>query len=574
MTTGGPLREPIPVARSILWSPAAGPKRPGQIAFPVFLQQSALAAIHEHLAAPPRPGQGMLGFLLGDLCECPDTNVSYLVIDAAVRLNQAIYGDRTRDVVTRLWDRVQSQLEEQKAHLIGWYHSHPPLSLSLTDHDVETHEQYFSEPWQVALLMGTNPAEPAGAFFRASGDDAWVSTALPFYELLDPQSIRPDGKKRSVVTWKNYRAYSAVSQQSGPHAAVSQDPTVPRMPAARPPAEPKFTAAPPAPPAPPPPKPKSAPQPPPPPYRPPEPEPEPERSNELKFLTAAEDFASPAHPHARPASAPQPRRHTPPPRPAPQHEPPSPPQPEPAELEPMPEAELEPDAQAVDDVGTPVWPDEFEGPSEPESEQLQEVEEPAPAAPRRRRRLKLSRRMKRTLVLLIVGAAAAGAYWWYRPELPLPQWSTIAAKWSAFTGSVSGAVSAAVSGLSAKVSALKVKAKPRRPEPKPGPATPSPAAGSSRPAPSPFATLDVIGDSLTQSVRSFGERAALFSRGQLPCGGLASSLGTVEKRWITYNTARKSAGVLDPAHAVRDQGLYARVDSVERRFEQSGCPRQ
>jgi hypothetical protein len=85
--------------------------------------------------------------------------------------------------------------------------------------------------------------------------------------------------------------------------------------------------------------------------------------------------------------------------------------------------------------------------------------------------------------------------------------------------------------------------------------------------------LDLVGDSLTQSVRDFGDRAAQFSRGQLTCPGLAGSLAAVEKRWTTYNAARKRAGVLDAAHAVRDQALYARVDSVERRFEQAGCPR-
>src|SRR5256884_6877881 len=149
-----------------------GGQRPGHLPFPVFLAQSALTAIHEHVAAPARPGQGVLGFLFGDLCECPETNVSYLVIDAALRLNQAIYGDRTRDVITRLWDRVQEQLETQHAHLIGWYHTHPPLPLGLTEHDVETHEQYFGEPWQVALLLGTDPEEPAAGFFRAGPDEA------------------------------------------------------------------------------------------------------------------------------------------------------------------------------------------------------------------------------------------------------------------------------------------------------------------------------------------------------------------------------------------------------------------
>jgi len=74
-------------------------------------------------------------------------------------------------------------------------------------------------------------------------------------------------------------------------------------------------------------------------------------------------------------------------------------------------------------------------------------------------------------------------------------------------------------------------------------------------------------------VRNFGERAALYARGQLPCAGLARGLSDVENRWIAYNAARKTAGLLDATHAARDQMLYAKVDSVERRFEQSGCPR-
>src|SRR5213082_1215191 len=282
MSTAGPLRQPIPVARSILWSPAGedgGGQRPGHLPFPVFLAQSALTAIHEHVAAPTRPGQGVLGFLFGDLCECPETNVSYLVIDAALRLNQAIYGDRTRDVITRLWDRVQEKLETQHAHLIGWYHTHPPLPLSLTGHDVETHEHYFGEPWQVTLLLGTDPAEPAAAFFRAGPDESWLATPLPFYELLAPESIRPDGKKRSFVTWKNHRAYNPVAPPAAPTL---------RTPAAKPPSEPRFTPASAKPQPPPPPPPPAAP---PPPARPPPPPPPP---------------PPPTHPPVSPAAAPTP----------------------------------------------------------------------------------------------------------------------------------------------------------------------------------------------------------------------------------------------------------------------------
>src|SRR5437773_5830666 len=452
MSTAGPLRQPIPVARSILWSPAGedgGGQRPGHLPFPVFLAQSALTAIHEHVAAPARPGQGVLGFLFGDLCECPETNVSYLVIDAALRLNQAIYGARTRDVITRLWDRVQEQLETQHAHLIGWYHTHPPLPLSLTEHDVETHEQYFGEPWQVALLLGTDPEEPAAGFFRAGPDEAWTSTPLAFYELLGPESIRPDGKKRSFVTWKNHRAYNPVT----PSAAATL-----RTPAAKPPSGPKFAPA------------AAKPQPPPPPAPPPPPPPPPpappasraDDRHELKFLTAAEDMPPPRPP----PPPPPPRRHTPPPRAAP----PLPPEPEP---EPEPDA-VEPIA---DEGGAPavLWPDEFEE-REP-GEEPEAAEEPVPVA-RVRRRGKRRRGLWVTLFLLLIAAGGAGAYWWFQPELPLPEWSTVTSKWSAIRSTISG-----------KVSALTAKLRRAPPTPaKPQPRAQPPSRPVTQPATAPAPT--------------------------------------------------------------------------------------
>ncbi|HYL21915.1 MAG TPA: hypothetical protein VEU74_09135 [Gemmatimonadales bacterium] len=585
MSTGGPLRQAIPVARSILWGSASeGAQRPGNIAFPVFFAQAALNAVHEHVATPTRPGQGVLGFLIGDLCECPETNVSYLVIDAALRLNQAIYGDRTRDVITRLWDRIEQQLEQQKAHLIGWYHTHPPLPLSLTAHDVETHEQYFSEPWQVALLLGTDPAEPTGAFFRGSSDEEWVAKPLPFYELLEGESIRPDGKKRSFVTWRNYRAFSATASA--------------RAPAAKPPSEPKFTPASEKPKAPPPPPPSPASRPSP---------PKPDDSRELKFLTAAEDMGhhtrasgphaspTPAKPEDRselkfltaaedaPPPAP-PRRPTPPPRPrvgpAPRPAPPPPP--------PPPPPEPPPETAAAPATG-PLWPEEFDDRETGEPEQPAEA--PEPRRPARRRRRRVPRKVWLTLFVLLLGAGAGGAYWWFQPELPLPEWSTIKSTWSD--------VASKVSAIAGKVWALRnklhratpapkpaVKPAPRQPVPRVSPPTavaptavaPGPAQSTATPPPPPpppssLTRLDMIGDSLTGLVRNFGERAALYGRGQLPCAGLARGLTDVESRWIAYNAARRNAGVLDAAHAARDQTLYAGVDSVERRFEQSGCPR-
>src|SRR5437870_32922 len=93
------------------------------------------------------------------------------------------------------------------------------------------------------FLLATDPAGPAGAFFRA-GADEWVATRQPSYELLSDDSIRPGGKKRSFVTWKHYRAYTPVVPQPAPPRAAT-----PPAPAPEP--EPEPDAAPPRPPPPP-----------------------------------------------------------------------------------------------------------------------------------------------------------------------------------------------------------------------------------------------------------------------------------------------------------------------------------
>ena len=75
-------------------------------------------------------------------------------------------------------------------------------------------------------------------------------------------------------------------------------------------------------------------------------------------------------------------------------------------------------------------------------------------------------------------------------------------------------------------------------------------------------------------MRNFQDRAALFASGRIDCTALAGGLVSIENLWITYNTERRARmAAFDQRRASRDQALYAGVDSVESRFEQSGCRR-
>jgi hypothetical protein len=563
MSAARVLRQQLPLARSILWAPASAPRPAADATFPVFLRQSALQAIYEHLATPPPPGQGILGFLLGDLCECPVTGVSYSVIDAALRLNQTIYGDRSLDVVTRLWKRVQAQLEAQHARLIGWYHTHAPLPLELSAHDVETHKQYFNEPWQVGLLLGTDTATPKGAFFRTGSDKAWVRTPQPFYELLNEDSVRPGGKKRSFMTWKTYRAYNPPALT--PRAAAPAPPE-PRLPP-RMVEEPEDQEAGREEPAGLENMPQAALEDPrrieleePPEAAPPTSVPAPQRGAEepeewedpgaLRFLSAAEDMPPPLPPPSRPAAAP-------PPPPAQRLPPRAPVAPAPSE-----------DLPFIEGEGLP--PEDEQEQDEPEQVEQEERDEPIAPSRSERRAARRSRargswrrwirRIAFGLAGLLVLAGGGVATLEFGPTL-LQQLRGLAPRRHTPPSDNSRPAAAP---------------RPAPPPPAaPRPTAPPPAAPRPALAPRPeFARVDQAGDSLARSLQAYAGRARLFENRQLDCLSLGRGMARVDRATASYAIQRTATrAALDADRVARDRELRAGMDSAGRQFQRSQCER-
>src|SRR5579862_4820302 len=66
---------------------------------------------------------------------------------------------------------------------VGWYHSHTRSEILLSDADVEIHNRYFPEPWQVALVLRPSAMDPtrAGFFFREP--DGSISSNASYQEF-------------------------------------------------------------------------------------------------------------------------------------------------------------------------------------------------------------------------------------------------------------------------------------------------------------------------------------------------------------------------------------------------------
>jgi hypothetical protein len=187
--------------------------------------------------------------------------------------------------------------------------------------------------------------------------------------------------------------------------------------------------------------------------------------------------------------------------------------------------------------------------------QEEETKKPAPPLKVRRRKRR-GPWLRRFAMLLLLAGVGAGAYWYFalrNPGVP-PPWAGLLDKAKQLVSRVT------------KKAPLAPTAGPRRPPP----AT-SPVAV---PPPAPFARFDRLSDSLARAVRNFQDRARLFASGQVDCAGLGTGLVSVENLWITYSTERRArVAAFDQRRAMQDQSLYAAVDSVSRRFDNSGCPR-
>jgi proteasome lid subunit RPN8/RPN11 len=75
---------------------------------------------------------------------------------------------------------------------VGWYHSHTRSEIFLSETDLEIHNRYFPETWQVALVMKPHTFQPtrAGIFFRE--DDGSIRADAPYREIvIDALPMRP-----------------------------------------------------------------------------------------------------------------------------------------------------------------------------------------------------------------------------------------------------------------------------------------------------------------------------------------------------------------------------------------------
>jgi proteasome lid subunit RPN8/RPN11 len=134
--------------------------------YQVVIRQSVLNQIHRH-------GQGaqeieVCGVLVGNVYH--DASGPWLYVEHAIEGNHAAGRAAQVTFTADTWTHIQDVMDRDfpDRRILGWYHTHPGFGIFLSDMDLFIQENFFPEPWQVALVYDPK-AKEEGIFVWKQG---------------------------------------------------------------------------------------------------------------------------------------------------------------------------------------------------------------------------------------------------------------------------------------------------------------------------------------------------------------------------------------------------------------------
>lgn len=132
---------------------------------PIFIHQHVLDAIVDYSESEPQREIG--GFLIGGLHEDRRiyTEIRHFLPAVETESNVA-----SLTFTHESWAAVHREISEKfpDDRIVGWHHTHPGMGIFLSGYDDFIHRHYFSQPWEVALVV--DPQRQEMGFFQWRAD--------------------------------------------------------------------------------------------------------------------------------------------------------------------------------------------------------------------------------------------------------------------------------------------------------------------------------------------------------------------------------------------------------------------
>lgn len=161
----------------------------------VFITQKAYVQINVHAGSDMNDEVG--GWLIGNWREDQITGKEYIVIENCLPAIHVRKGSAfltfTQKSQVAMFESIEKDFQDKE--LVGWYHTHPKMSVFYSKYDLFLHNNFFPHPWQVGLVV-----EPytnvAGFFIQDTDGHMDPRHYFGFHELSNE-------RQRSVIHWTN-----------------------------------------------------------------------------------------------------------------------------------------------------------------------------------------------------------------------------------------------------------------------------------------------------------------------------------------------------------------------------------
>lgn len=194
----------IPYPRAIHWQSGFSSETSPEPVVTVFVTRPAIQEFWNE--ANRDLDNEMGGWMLGKYRVDKITGEAFVIVDTILPVQYAIHGSSFLRFTTQSQIYLRNRMDEDypEKDLVGWFHTHPKMSVFLSSYDTWLHQNFFPEIWQVALVIEPH-SKTAGFFIRQKDSELDPRLYYGFYELAD-------GLEQCVVEWKNLIPHSPGSE--------------------------------------------------------------------------------------------------------------------------------------------------------------------------------------------------------------------------------------------------------------------------------------------------------------------------------------------------------------------------
>lgn len=167
----------------------------------VHIDPAAYQRMHQHAALSDEVE--LCGVLVGVVAK--DDQGHYLRVDAVIEGEGANMHGAQVTFTHQTWSHINRVMDEQHPgkRIVGWYHTHPGFGVFLSGMDGFIQENFFNQPYQVAIVIETH-AKEEGCFAWVEGKPTplrrfWVGNAGDLRPASGRHATGPGGAPAPAV---------------------------------------------------------------------------------------------------------------------------------------------------------------------------------------------------------------------------------------------------------------------------------------------------------------------------------------------------------------------------------------